>query len=367
MKKKLKYLEAVFLISSIGLWFMPLIDISILNLSLIDVIKVGIGKYKSIGIIGEIYKNIQKYLEPYTYGLLLILVIILLGALITVVLTGIKAYVAAGISCIVNNIAAIIFFMKIKSKLDEVQDSISLLDVSQLIQFSIPTILMWIVLYIVIFVLAICGIIMWKTKEEEQRNEDVFINIPAHISTRSYVTEDYDFKREVRQRYPSDRKKNEDRDFSEKAEEVNTVFQERLVSQPKSTVSQRGTLTCQNLDRRKQNNESVKEMISQRREFGGAILGEAGIYKQKVYPLKDTWEIYFDWKEGHVVISEKKSESCLAGIYFISEYQEYCVTPQKTKSFFLESGQPLGIGRHYYLPRGTRVYINEVEQLFRLT
>ena len=56
----------------------------------------------------------------------------------------------------------------------------------------------------------------------------------------------------------------------------------------------------------------------------------------------------------------------MAGVYFIGDYNEYCVEPYEKSAVFLESGQPLGKGRKYYLPRGTRVYVKDKNNQFTL-
>lgn len=370
MREKLKYLEAILLAGSIGLWFMPLVDISILNLSLMDVIKVGIGNYKSTGITGEIYESVQKYLEPYTYGLLIILAVILVGAFLTAVLNGIKAYMAAGVSCILNNIAAIVIFVQIKSKLDEVKNAIGWLDVSHLLKFSYPTIVIWFALYVVILIFAICGILMYRSEEEKPGNEDIFINTPPYTSKNDFESKDYGSDGHVHSNVFADRSGSEKRSFSRQAEETSTVFQDWSRVQSTSAVPPVTPPPIvkpgRNFDEKKKVFKSENKPDSSGKDFFGAILGESGIYDKKAYPLKDTWEVYFDWSGGKAIINENKNESCLAGIYFVPEYQEYCVQPLKTKSFFLESGQPLGVGRHYYIPRGTKIYIKEAGQLFRL-
>jgi hypothetical protein len=56
----------------------------------------------------------------------------------------------------------------------------------------------------------------------------------------------------------------------------------------------------------------------------------------------------------------------LAAVYYISEYQEYCVEVNEKLCVFLESGQPLGKGRDYYLPRGTKIYVKDAGNTFTL-
>ena len=46
--------------------------------------------------------------------------------------------------------------------------------------------------------------------------------------------------------------------------------------------------------------------------------------------------------------------------------EEYWLTPEKKRMVFLESGQPLGEKREYYIPRGTIIqvsYSNNMEPM----
>lgn len=56
----------------------------------------------------------------------------------------------------------------------------------------------------------------------------------------------------------------------------------------------------------------------------------------------------------------------LAEVFYVAEYEEYWLTPEKKRMVFLESGQPLGEKREYYIPRGTIIqvsYSNNMEPM----
>ena len=55
-----------------------------------------------------------------------------------------------------------------------------------------------------------------------------------------------------------------------------------------------------------------------------------------------------------------------AEVYYVAEYQEYCVKPMRKLAVFLESGQPLGAGREYRLPRGMKICMVGKEEVFTL-
>lgn len=90
------------------------------------------------------------------------------------------------------------------------------------------------------------------------------------------------------------------------------------------------------------------------------------MFQNMAYPLQERQELFFQWTEGQITTELYKSQESLAGIYFIPEYQEYCVEVFARVSVFLESGQPLGKDRRYYLPRGTRIYMKDDQGMFKL-
>lgn len=102
----------------------------------------------------------------------------------------------------------------------------------------------------------------------------------------------------------------------------------------------------------KKEKEWRQEAVS---HFQGALKGLDGIYQKKIYPLEERRPVYFVSDGTQTFVAEEKQEELLAELYYIGAYGEYCVTPAKRQVCFLESGQPLGAGRHYYLRRGTRI------------
>ena len=100
--------------------------------------------------------------------------------------------------------------------------------------------------------------------------------------------------------------------------------------------------------------------------FEGAIKGIKGLYKKKVYILYDRVQVYFLHKSSEVVFSEYRDEKSMIGIYYIKRYREYCLEVYQNNVCFLQSGQPLGLGKRYYLPRGTQIFLDNRENSFLL-
>ena len=79
---------------------------------------------------------------------------------------------------------------------------------------------------------------------------------------------------------------------------------------------------------------------------------------QQVLVLDDKVEVY---AVNNGDIERYEEGNILAKIYYISEYQEYCVEPLEMRTVLLKSGQPLGANRLYYLPRGTEISIKDAK------
>ena len=90
------------------------------------------------------------------------------------------------------------------------------------------------------------------------------------------------------------------------------------------------------------------------KEFAGMIKNT----DQQVLVLDDKVEVY---AVNNGDIERYEEGNILAKIYYISEYQEYCVEPLEMRTVLLKSGQPLGANRLYYLPRGTEISIKDAK------
>lgn len=355
MKEKLKYIISLLLAASVGVWFMPLVRISVIDLSLMDVLKIGIGNIEATGVTAEVYESIQTYLEPYILVLLMGLIMILVEAFFTAVLSGMGAYIIATVSVVVNNVFAIVVYTYIRRKIEEVQNSIILFDVSNLLKFYKPTIIVWIVLYFIITVSIIFGIKMWIPGKKAAVEREI---MPENFSARRNPwnqqnhLEEQDYLNQI-QRLEREQKA---------GGELKTEIQINNVrKQGEDVPVQRSPIPYVPSPAKRETDADISK------GFHGAILGITGIFAGKAYPLQKMTEVFFQWEEDVLVITPyREKDKSIAGIYFVTEYQEYCVEVFERRCFYLASGQPLGMNRYYYLPRGSQIYINEPNYSFRL-
>jgi len=101
-------------------------------------------------------------------------------------------------------------------------------------------------------------------------------------------------------------------------------------------------------------------------DFHGGIIGRSGEFQGFGYPLGKMEQVFFQRMEGQVEISKEESEHALASVFYVPEYDEYCLEPFYPLTCFLSSGQPLGKERSYYLPRGSEIYILDWNYRFLL-
>lgn len=357
MKEKLKYLAAVLLAGSILIGFIPIISVSIINLSVMDIMKVGLGFYNgSSDEARMIYGSIRTYLEPYAWCIAGGLAVILIEAFLTAVLSKKKAYVISLISCIINCAAVLLVIVLIRIKLNEVQSALIFLDAADIIRFHMFPMIIWGIIYFIILLLSIVGICLWRAAEKKEiKSEELYLDqirmLEEENNMRKY-TDEVNPEAYRSALHPD-----------EKISPVAPPVQAESIPETDYRSEQRR-------ENQEKSGMEILEKFVYRGEAGkyftGAIIGEKGIYAGKAYPLIERKEIFFRMDNEQVLFNPYEEVENLAGIYFIGEYNEYCVESYRKGFVFLESGQPLGKDRQYFLPRGTGLYLKDKNNQFTL-
>lgn len=325
MKEKLKYVVGVLLACSLIAGFMPLIGVGAMKLSVMDILKIGAGNYGDTELVREVMELFKEYLRPSVITVIILIVLILAGAFLTVVLDASKAYMAAIAGGVVNNILVIILGVTVKGKMDEVENAFSFFGLSSGIHFHISTIVLWMILYAAVFGLSVFGMVMKNGDKPVGKPQDI---MPESFSDR---TNPWDSPQDPKKQAYLDR--------------IGQLEREREAAKKAAPP--------------------VREQTAAE-DFHGAIGGRSGRYDSKVYPLRERVQVFISRDGTEVYIAAEKNANVAAGVYYVAEYEEYCVEPYEKNSFFLLSGQPLGAGRRYYLPRGTEVYIGDRSHAFVL-
>ena len=313
MKRYMKFLAALlFLLSLVILLFMPVIGISAIDLSMLDVLRTGSELGEGWGGFSRL---LQEYLEPYFFGIILIIILTLAAAILCAVMPGMMAYVEALAGAFVVNLVVIICMLSLYAKVRDLKQGLGFFGLDGVIEVHLLPIILWVVCYLAIFAISIWGIVDRSHRSQNQS-----------VAGRQIMPESFH------------QKKNPWEDRRELTEPVKRAPKEKR--------------------------EDSLSAISY--DFHGALRGLQDMYRGKVYLLEEKVPIYLAQEKGQVFVAERKESEPLAEIYYICEYGEYCVTPERKGVCFLESGQPLGGGRHYYLKRGTRLRAGENGMLFEL-
>lgn len=320
MRDKLKYLAAVLYVSTIGFSFIPIVSLPGMNLSIIDIMMSCLGFYRdSSETVRWLFSVIGIEPEFFAGCIVALLVTIFMEAVLTASLSGKKAYVTSLIGCFLDVLVLTAGVLIIQTATEEVRHTILYL-LGVMPTISLIPVLLVATAYFLIFILSVVGICMRgsrkQTKYQDSKDDEMYLEQIRMLDDQQLLTEPVSWQSSARQSEPAE-----------------------IQARPK---------------------------IEERNLFTGAIIGGTGDYKGKVYPLEKMTEIFFEKKEGQMVITPYQSGTSLAGIYYIGEYGEYCVEPLEKGCFYLESGQPLGKGRKYYLPRGTNVYLKEKENKYTL-
>ncbi len=94
--------------------------------------------------------------------------------------------------------------------------------------------------------------------------------------------------------------------------------------------------------------------------FTGALVGSRTWHNGEAIALEERIPVYCAiTANGEPDLFDEKPDAPLAAVYYCSQTQDYAVVPYARMSVFLESGQPLGADRTYYLPRQSALYFKE--------
>lgn len=350
MKKGLRFIIAVLILASLGIWFLPIVEADVVGVkvSIVDVFKVGIGYYNKESLEAISYASIQPFIEPYVWYIAGAAGFVVVEAILTAVLRKRAAYITAMIISVINIGAYAALFFILKEKFGEVEKVLIQFSADGMIKLSYLTLYAWIAVYALVFILSMIGIILWR-KPRETDSEDIYLEQISRVEAQRA-------QRQMPEQPYTDRKPSGIRREEILREQDPSAWGP---SQEKSTASalaqqQAGAVRM----------PGVKPDASD--EFTGAISGESGLYAGRIYSLKDKKEVFFIMNDKNAVLSPYEEEGAAAGIFFIKEYGEYCAEPFEKNTVFLESGQPLGKGRQYYLRRGTKIYIGDRDNSFTL-
>ncbi|MDY5985724.1 MAG: hypothetical protein SPJ81_02010 [Lachnoclostridium sp.] len=308
MREKVKFIPPILHIFAVvfGMILLPFVKIGKIRLTIWSILKIGFGKSEGSILEKGVLSIIKSYTQPFVYLILIMIVLLIVMVVLSIVINGKNAYIAGIIGQFVMNGTVIYLFFKLRHNIYAIREMVSFFDLEGVVSFQIFPLIIWILLEILAFMINVCGL---------------------------YLFRDTNFDRE------------------EYIHDIITPGGRNVI--PEVVISEEPV--------------SSKPNFPQDSSYYGAIVGKTGMYKEMAFELRKK-ELVFVVEDGKQILiqREKMSSNMVAQLFYIPEYQEYCIKPLKKLNVFLMSGQPLGNGREYYLPRGTQIYILDKQNLFTL-
>ena len=185
MKQYMKYVTALlFVLSLVILLFLPVITVASMDISMMDVLRLGGQAGSGSGVFAEL---LQSYLEPYFFGILLVLLVILAAAVLSAVLPWRYAYLEALIGAIAANLAVIICVASLYSKVSELRSGLGFFGMGDVVEIHILPVVCWAICYVAILGISIWGIVMTAKRPRTYVNRQI---LPENFHQRKNPWED---------------------------------------------------------------------------------------------------------------------------------------------------------------------------------
>ncbi len=319
MNKYLKYILAICFVDMLGVAFLPIIEVSIYRLSIFDILKMTLNGNQNIEFLKELQKVMYQYMFKYLILFAIAVALILIASVLCIIQKDEHVYKRSIIyALIVNFYSSCVMFACYKS-IETLDFSTDFFQTRPDISLYLITVFIWEMITLLIILISIVGIKMEKVENVE-------------------IEED------ISELFQEDIHSFENQDIMEEDNPLEVKIQDEY--QQYSEIEE---------------GQKYMEDNYQSSVFEGMVLN----IDQKVLVLKDRKEVYI--LDGNEIdICRSQQGFVLGNIYYVSQYEEYCVQPLQTMTIFLASGQPLGKNRFYYLPRGTEIYIKDQTNKFKL-
>lgn len=335
MKKVLKYIIVVLLLGSIAAWvFLPVMNLGE-DITLLELMKTGFGYYYDSYVDPGIRQGyIYIYFSPLSWWIAAFGILALLELFFVVVLKNKPAYIIAFICSLLDCTAAALFLWAAENQLSQWEEQFTEIPGEAFHytgQVYIVVIVTFLGIYTLVMLLSLLGI--WLCGRADRKAEENY-------------AEEFDDSSDI---YPEDFGYGGGDDAEGGMPGYSPVGSDREEASIPADVLSGGGFSNPYSGDIPGNNEQ--------KEFHGAVLGENSRFLGKAYPLKYEEESYFVADGPDISMSDLEGDTAVAAVYYAEEYAEYCIRPLRRMSVFLESGQPLGKDRIYYIPRGMRIQV----------
>ena len=287
MRKTWRHIAAALFVVSGCMIFLPLIEVSGISISLLDVMKMGIGSGADAwGELGEIAKN---YMKPFFFLILALIVLILASAVLCEAAGWRRFYIPAFGGALYHKCVGCNLQCFCISENESTSEWTGFLWNGGCTSDPKSPIVLWCLIYAGIFTLCVLGLL--KARQISQTGAYGILPEGFHQKKNPWETQG-------RQSHP--------------------VTEQDYLNQ------------IQSLEKEKQKQQKQQaweqNLLS---DYQGALRGKSGIFTGKVFLMEERVPVYFVWDGQQVSVAGQQSEEVLAEVFYLPVYGEYCVTPKE--------------------------------------
>lgn len=310
-KQNRKHIAGISILLTLEVIFLPILKLGEWNISLMGIIRKVFFKIDDI-YFDSVKEILKEYMWKYIGTLMILVLLTIATACVTWIMKTTVTYVMALCGQCCTLMWTILVLKTISDKFNTITNLVSYFGMGDIVKFKLLPLLIWGILHVVAFVIIVSELLSTSMEEKRTLYSKELI-IPTHVKEKN-------------------------------------IFNERKTPYEYENRHER--------------------MPVGETEFYGAILGVKSPYLGKAFMLEERKYVYILQEDNKILVKKylkSSSERCLAKVYYETKYGEYVVVPQKREAIYLESGQPLGAERRYFLPRAMRIIVKDgVENIFEL-
>ncbi len=396
MRRALRVVMTLLFPASLALVLLPLIQFGPAGLRPIDLLRLMLGRETGLPLNDEILLRLGTYLSPFLYPTVALLISILAAFLISLCLPQRGACYLSLVFPALMNVGAFFLLRQILDKLEEVRPALPFFSLPDVLELTSTTVLIWAGLWVGVMLLAtICLALSLAAQARAER--DAFLPEMAALDSPAYRAAEQDYRNQVarlERAAPAGQDPCEPPTVPPEPDScepptvapaqdpcepptvapaqdpyeppTRVAVQDSLPPEPAAVAAGAdaplgpATIPAGPADAPLEPDTIQAAPIPAapaRPAFSGAVLGQSGRYRGLAYPLEDRQAVYFSFDGHEIFLQPRQGSKAIAELYYVSQYQEYCLRPLSRLTVFLSSGQPLGANRRYFLPRGTELYL----------
>lgn len=308
--KKLKIGVVILLLLSILAFIFPIVKFSDINISIVDMISMSSDITQLMDEFGASSQLVSDEINSYFIIGIVMFLLPIVESILLLAIQGKLAFVIGLAGTCANNVMGFIVYDKISDMISFLKEAVAFFSMDMQIETLKGTVGFWCILYIGVIVISLAGLL----KDEFHKN-----------TSGSY------------------------------SEITGEIFPEEIRNIPGDQNSNGSDIPA-------------PECPLENRPFYGGIIGNTGIYKNKVRLLKkeETLVMGTDREQCNILLGTGDADIRCCRISYDESEKEYHVKPFMKNCIFLKSGQPLGKDRVYCIPRGTVIFIENENNSFQL-